>query len=79
MSKTNIQKPRDFNDIKVIEELGNSTYPVYLTHAPKHEEYYALKVFPYKQNKITISYMNEVRFAKLSHPNLIKIVHFNPK
>jgi len=45
-------KPKDFSDMKVLSELGNSTYPVYLTFSASRNEYNALKIFPYKNSKV---------------------------
>jgi hypothetical protein len=69
----------DFSDLKIVQSLGDSTYPVYLAHSEGNSQHYALKVFPYKKNRISNAYLNEVRFAGFDHANLIKVIHSNNK
>jgi hypothetical protein len=64
-------------DIELIKLIGKSKYPVYLACSmDEFETPYALKAFPYYHNKPDPLFYSETMFAKLSHPNIIKIVDF---
>jgi serine/threonine protein kinase len=60
-------------DIRVVKLIGKSKFPVYHVFSSTHQDYYAMKVFPYKDNKISTSYISELRLSSLSHPNIISI------
>jgi len=56
-----------------VRKLTKARFPVYLARSPNEEKSFALKVYPYEEDKISKFYLNEVHFADLHHPNIIKI------
>jgi len=66
--------PQNGKDISVVKLIGKSKFPVYHVYSSTHQNFYAMKVFPYKNNKINTSYISELRLTSLSHPHIISIV-----
>jgi len=58
-------------ELKIVRSLGKSKYTIYLTREVKTNKYYAMKIFPYKNDQIDNSYLNECSFCSLNHPNII--------
>jgi len=52
---------------------------VFLVFSPNHNRHCALKIFPYKDENINVSFVNESRFHSLSHPNIISMLACNEK
>jgi serine/threonine protein kinase len=61
-------------DISVVKLIAKSKFSVYHVHSTTHGDYYAMKVFPYTNGKISTSYISELRLSSLSHPNILSIV-----
>jgi len=40
---------------------------------------FALKIFPYQAGKISSFYLNEIRFSKLLHPNIVSMFYHDDK
>jgi len=64
----------DFSKIEIISQLGYSKFPVYLMQSLNDNQYQAIKIFPYKKEEISPSYLNEKRFSFLSHKNIVKFL-----
>ena len=60
-----------FSQIQVIKKLSKGKFQVFLT---KFEgKMYALKVFPYQDNKMSRYFKNEARFVNIDNENIITI------
>lgn len=59
--------------IKITKLIHRSRNIVYETIDELKDKRYALKLFPYQENKINTWFLNEKRFSKLIHPNIIRI------
>ena len=62
------------DDIQIIKQIGQGKYAVYLAYSANTKENFALKMFSLENGKIDALYKNEVRFAHLDHPNIVKTV-----
>jgi len=60
-----------------IKTLSQGKFPIYLISIPEQNQYYAMKVFQYKDSAISNYFMNEARFMMLSHRNVICIQNYN--
>mmetsp|Transcript_13962 Transcript_13962/g.11935 ORF Transcript_13962/g.11935 Transcript_13962/m.11935 type:complete len:319 (-) Transcript_13962:243-1199(-) len=65
-------QPSD-RDIKVLNRISKSKFPVYLAKDTLNNKQYAMKVFNYKDEKPNTSFTNEIRFRELTHKNVINI------
>jgi carbon catabolite-derepressing protein kinase len=63
---------KKYSDFQVVSKICESSYPVYVAYSKSERTFLALKIFPYKENKISTGFMNEVRFLDFSHPHVIK-------
>jgi len=63
-----------FSKVQVISKINDSRFPVFLVNSPHHNQKCALKLFPYKDEMINPAYLNEARFVRLNHPNVINIL-----
>jgi len=66
---------RNFDDIVLLKRISKAKFPVFLAHSPSLNEYFAVKLFSYKNDKPSVYFLNEARFSALSHKNIISIVH----
>ena len=64
-------------DLKVVNLIAFSRFPVYLTFSKSLTKFFAAKVFPYEKKKPSPSFMSETRFSELSHPNVISMIDTN--
>lgn len=64
-----------FKHISISKPLNKGKFPVFLAKCKDRKERYALKLFPSKDKNSQKCFKNEVRFAILDHPNIVKIVH----
>jgi serine/threonine protein kinase len=64
-----------FRDITVVKALNKAKFPVYLVNSKVTKQNYAMKVFPYANNKQHAYFQNESRFSFVNHPNVIKTHH----
>jgi len=62
-------------EITVFKMLNKGKFPVYLSKAISTDTICAMKVFPYEGSNISKHFTNEARFANLSHPNIISVMH----
>jgi len=60
-------------DFIVTRTINKSKYSVYLIISKVNNKRYAVKVFPYKNKKISSYYLFEKRFKGLKHPNIVSI------
>jgi serine/threonine protein kinase len=65
----------EFDDITTIKVLHEAKFAVYLAISPHSNQYYALKVFPWKKGQPSNYFLREVRFSKFRHPNIVSIPH----
>lgn len=68
-----------FEDINVVKVLSKAKFPVYLAHSAAKNQNYALKLFNFEDGKPHAYFKNEIRFAPLNHPNIIKIIYSEEK
>jgi len=68
-SSDNSPKSKKF---EAIDLLCESRFPIYKVQSKQTNNFYALKFFPYEDKKISPFYLNESRFFRLSHKNIIK-------
>lgn len=61
-------------DLAIVKKLRKAKFSVYVAKANSENKLYALKVFPYENDRINHDYLNECMFSTLDHPNIIKIV-----
>jgi serine/threonine protein kinase len=66
-------------DLTMLRPLGKSRFQIFLAFSQATDKYYAVKIFPFKENKISKYYTNESRFAYLSHPNIISNLAIKPE
>jgi serine/threonine protein kinase len=66
--------PSPLSGLRVLAKLHESRFPVFLVYSSYHEKNFALKIFPFKDEKPNASYQNEAQFRVLSHPNIVKMV-----
>ena len=64
-----------FRDITVVKALNKAKFPVYLVNSKVTKQNYAMKVFPYANNKPHAYFQNESRFSFVNHPNVIRTHH----
>jgi len=69
----NSNTPKPSNDIQAQSVISQSKFIVYKVFSNIRQQRYAMKVFPFEENKINSAYLNEKRFAKLQHPNIVRI------
>lgn len=68
--------PITFNDIVLVKVLNKAKFPVLLANVPGTNQFYAVKLFPFRNNKPDYCYYNEIQFSGLNHNNVISMVHF---
>jgi len=68
--------PYAYDDLTIIKKLNKAKFPVFLTYSPSINQYLAMKVFPFNNDKLSPFFANEARFAVLEHPNIISIMHY---
>lgn len=67
--------PSPFQDFCVVKMLNKAKFPVYLVCSRVNKQHYAMKVFPLDNVSPHKYFKNEIRFAHLNSPNIVKIVH----
>lgn len=55
-------------------QLADSRYPCYLCRPRNSQKKYVIKLFPFRNQKPSLAFLNESRFSKLDHPNIISQV-----
>lgn len=63
------------SDFTVIRNIANSKFPIYLAKTPTSSKLCAVKVFPLDEGQVSPHYVRETSISKLSHPNVISIIH----
>lgn len=65
-----------FANLQVTKKLSEAKFPVYLvTYIPNGHQY-AMKIFPWEDDAPSTFFINEKRFAKFHHPNIVSIVYY---
>jgi len=62
-----------FDDFTLLDQIHKSTFSIYKVFIPAHNKYYALKVFPFINGKVSNNFLSEARLASFNHPNIISI------
>jgi len=62
------------SDYEVVQLIAESNNPVFLARSKTTEDSFAIKLFHFKKDNMSLSYMNEQRFSVLSHPNIIRTI-----
>lgn len=65
----------NYQDLRVVKLISQAKFPVYLASSPSQSKTFALKIFPFQNNKPHPYFFNEARFTFLNHENVIKNVH----
>jgi len=72
-------KTKEKTSFKVLKQLKQSPFPVYLCKFLPDKQQAILKVFPYDKSQVSIFYKRETRLSFLKHPNIITILEMCPK
>jgi len=59
---------------KILKRLGHSKYSVYLINYPHSNEKFAMKLFPFENERPCVSFHREARFKNLRHPNVVSMI-----
>jgi serine/threonine protein kinase len=70
------QQISTYDDLIIMKKINIAKFPVYLSYSPSANQYLAMKVFPFTQDRVNPFFVNEARFAALNHENVISIVHY---
>lgn len=73
------QDPREVSEVKPIERISNSKFPIYKALSLREKKPYAMKVFPYIDGKPNSYFLNESSFSSLSHVNVVSCKKVIPK
>src|SRR5689334_18386686 len=65
-----------YEDLIIMKKINTAKFPVFLSYSPSANQYFAMKVFPFGQDRVNPFFVNEARFAALNHGNVISIVHY---
>lgn len=77
VSKPIVQEPsKTFQEIAIVKQLNKAKFPVYLVRSKVNNKTYAMKTFPYQNDKLHPYYQNEIRFSDLQHNNVIQNFYF---
>lgn len=58
-------------DLRIKKLLHKSKFPLLLVYSEDRNQYYAAKVFPYKNQEINSHFLRELPISSLAHPNII--------
>jgi len=77
-SEANIPRPKlnQYKDIEIIRSINKAKFPVYLAACKNRSEQFAMKIFPSDEELAQKYFKNEIRFASLNHPHIIRTLHF---
>jgi len=77
-SEANIPRPKinQYKDVAIIRSINKAKFPVYLAAGKNRREKYAMKIFPSIEDEAQKYFKNEIRFASLNHPRIIRTLHF---
>jgi len=67
------------SNIKIIKKISDSKFPVFMIGNQETQTFFAMKVFQYEGADINSKFINEAKFASLSHPNIISILSTQEK
>ena len=73
MTSQDAKQITQLSAITITKQLNQAKYAVYLAHSRVLDCRFALKIFPFANNKVSPHFLNEVRFSNLSHSNIISI------
>jgi serine/threonine protein kinase len=65
-----------YDDLIIMKKINTAKFPVFLACSPSANQYLAMKVFPFVQDRVSPFFVNEARFAALNHENVISIFHY---
>jgi len=71
-------RPQGPSDIKLLEKLSNSRFPIFMALSRQTSRYLAVKIFPYQESQPSKAFLNESRFIMLKHPNVIEFYGIEP-
>ena len=63
-------------NLVVVSKLSKGKFPVFLAADPKKRKKYAMKIFSGEKPVNAAFFQNEIQFASLCHPNIIRTVKF---
>ena len=75
MTSQDTQQKSILSSMTILKQLNQAKFGVYLAQSSTIDSCFALKIFPFVNKKINPHFLNEIRFANLSHPNIISTFH----
>ena len=78
LSRPNEQEDSCFDNLVIVERISQAKFSVYLVYSPVTQQHYAMKVYPRELKSPSFFYLNEIRFRRLNHPNVVSIVAWHP-
>ena len=72
-------KVSKFGRLVIQSQINQANFPVFRAFSPSSNKHFAIKIFPFKDNKINNFFVNETRFMGLDHKNVISTVHCEPE
>eukprot|EP00330_Aristerostoma_sp_ATCC50986_P000523 CAMPEP_0114592894 /NCGR_PEP_ID=MMETSP0125-20121206/14604_1 /TAXON_ID=485358 ORGANISM="Aristerostoma sp., Strain ATCC 50986" /NCGR_SAMPLE_ID=MMETSP0125 /ASSEMBLY_ACC=CAM_ASM_000245 /LENGTH=305 /DNA_ID=CAMNT_0001791761 /DNA_START=109 /DNA_END=1026 /DNA_ORIENTATION=- len=67
------------SNFKILEKLGASPFLGLWVLSNQDNTEYALKIFPYEDNKVSKCFLRESQVAEFNHPNIVKVSGATPK
>ena len=61
-------------DLIIQSKISKAKFPVYLVQSSSSGAHFAMKVFPYLNGGPNPRFLNEIRFSRLSHSNIVSTV-----
>lgn len=71
--------PPNYDDISLIKLLNKAKFSVYSGYSSSADQQFAVKFFPFQENKVNPCFLNEIHFANLRHDNVISTLHYEPE
>jgi len=68
-----------YRDLSLLKVVTKAKFPVYLVQSRVTKQNYAMKAFPYENSQPHLYFKNEIRFAGLRHPNIVRNLYFEQK
>jgi len=76
---SNRNRTESFKNLVPIKALNKGKFPVFLVRCESMPQKYAMKLFLLEDEQAQDCFQNEIRFASLQHPNIVRTVHTNRK
>mmetsp|Transcript_18564 Transcript_18564/g.16166 ORF Transcript_18564/g.16166 Transcript_18564/m.16166 type:complete len:307 (+) Transcript_18564:120-1040(+) len=67
------------SDLLVTGMVSHSRFPIYQAYSKEQNKYFAIKFFPSDEESPSKNFTNEMKVQDLRHPNIVQVVHAEPK